>query len=61
MPDRRPAGIRRDQSVARVERKPPTLWRLGPRRAACKPACTPSESMGSLLGLWLIDTWSEPS
>lgn len=29
--------------------------------APCKPACRPSESVGSLLGLWLIDTWSEPS
>jgi hypothetical protein len=65
MADRRPAGIRRVNSVAMVEREPPILshvtWRLGLRRGACKPACTLSEPVGSLLGIWQIDTWSEPS
>jgi hypothetical protein len=27
----------------------------------CKRACRPSESDGSLLEQWPIDTWSEPS
>jgi hypothetical protein len=37
------------------------ISRQGPMSSACKPACRLSESVGSLLGLWLIDTWSEPS
>jgi hypothetical protein len=28
---------------------------------ACKPTCTPSGSLGSLLAVLPIDTWSVPS
>ena len=65
MPHRRSAGTRRDQLFDRVERELTTLSRVTSRQGsvlwACKRACRLSEPLGSLLGLWLIDTWSEPS
>jgi hypothetical protein len=61
----RSGSTRRDQLFETVEREPPILSqgtsRQGSVLRACKPACRPSESVGSLLELWLIDAWSEPS
>jgi hypothetical protein len=61
----RSASTRRDQFFETVESQPTNLSQLTSRQVsalrACKPVCRWSESVGSLLGLWLIDTWSEPS
>jgi hypothetical protein len=61
----RSGSTRRGQLFETVEREPRILShatsRQGSVLCACKLACTPSESVGSLLGLWLIDMWSEPS
>jgi hypothetical protein len=55
------ARTRRDQFFETDEGEPTILPRQASVPSVCKPACRPSESVGSLPGVWLIDTWSEPS
>lgn len=61
----RSSSTRRDQFFETAECEPTILSQVTSRQASvlwdCKLACRPSESVGSLLGPWPIDTWSEPS
>jgi hypothetical protein len=65
MPHRRTASIRRHQFFEELECEPRILSQGTSRQRSVPrdrtPACRLSESVGSLLGLWLIHTWSEPS
>ena len=65
MPHRRSARTRRDPFLETVEREPTILSQVPSRQSSvlrvCKPACSLSGSVGSLLGPCPIDTWSEPS
>jgi hypothetical protein len=61
----RSASTRRDQFFETVKCDATVLPQVTSRQGtplwACQSACRPSDSVGSLLGLWLIATWSEPS
>jgi hypothetical protein len=65
MPHRRSASARRDQFLDTVECEftIPSGVRSGQGSVlrARKAACRSSESVGSLLALWLIKPWGEPS
>jgi hypothetical protein len=67
MPDRRFGSTRRDQFSESVEYEPRAAILLQVRSRqdsvprVCKLACRLTESVGSLLGPWLTDRWSEPS
>jgi hypothetical protein len=57
----RSARTRRDQFFETDECEFTVLSRQASALTVCKRACRPSESVGSLLGPWLIDTWNEPT
>jgi hypothetical protein len=65
MPHRRSASTCRDQFFETVADQSTILSQVTSRQGSefwvCKPACRLSVAIGSLQGLWLIDTWSEVS
>jgi hypothetical protein len=65
MPHRRSASARRGQFFEELECEPAIVSLVTSRQGsvlwACLPAGGSSESVGSLRGRWLIDTWSVPS